>query len=144
MPELEKIRLVFESDDDPAEFKIESVWARRSGDEYIIDNIPFFAKNLALGDVISVEWDEDDEAYYFDKLIRPSGNSVVRISPKDRSLTEKIGQEIVQLACEWESIENGNLIAINIPAVVDYDNIKRYITDSNDIVDYQEACLGFR
>jgi len=33
---------------------------------YIIGNLPFVAKRMALGDTLKVEYDENKKAYYFD------------------------------------------------------------------------------
>ena len=42
-----------------------------------MDSIPFYAPNLALNDVFSVE--EDEGILYFDQLIRMSGHSTIQL-----------------------------------------------------------------
>ena len=137
-----KIRLVYPSLEDPNEYEVESVWTKKVGNTFEIDNIPFFAKNIALGDVVSCEWDDDDMSYYFDELIEVSGNSTVRLLPVSSDYIKEIGISLEKLGCSWESIENGNLIAVNIPRNVDYEIIRNFIIENKLISDYQEACLG--
>ncbi|MBK6840597.1 MAG: DUF4265 domain-containing protein [Bacteroidetes bacterium] len=99
--------------DDEGTYKIESVWATKVGENYKIVNIPFFAKNLALGDIVSVEKDNGD--LYFDTLIEPSGNSVVRLMIFDENNVESVGADLVKLGCGWEGSHIKNLITVNIP-----------------------------
>jgi len=45
------------------EFETESLWCKKEGDYFIIDNIPFIARRVALGDTIKAEYDEEDKAF---------------------------------------------------------------------------------
>ena len=57
----------------------EIVFGRKIGlDKYVIENIPLYAPNLALGDILLVE-KLDDEQLYFEDLLETSENSTVRI-----------------------------------------------------------------
>lgn len=57
-----KVVLVFKNNDRIEE---EAIWAEKMEDgHYKVDNIPFYAPNLALNDVFSVE--EDEGILYFD------------------------------------------------------------------------------
>ena len=140
-----KVLFVYSDDHEPSEFKIESLWAKKIRDDlYKVDNVPFFAKNIAVGDIIKVEYDEEEKSLYFDELVEPSGNSVVRIVPFDKSTSREIEKELLDLGCDWESLENRNLIAVHIPKEVPYDQIKTYLVEGSEKFDYQEACLGFK
>lgn len=56
----------------------ELIWVKPIGNElYKIDNIPFFAPNLAYEDIISIEHEGDK--LYFENLIEMSGNSTVQV-----------------------------------------------------------------
>jgi hypothetical protein len=65
---------------------VESVWAEAGEDaqEYKIDNVPFFSREATLGDIVKVRSDIDGHLW-FDALLRPSGNSLIRIVFFDRS-----------------------------------------------------------
>lgn len=136
-------KVLFVYQDEPGgPYKIESVWATQNGEHYRIDNIPFFAKNIAYGDIVSVE--EDDGELYFDGLITPSGHSVVRLVITDEQEVDKVGQELIALGCDWEGSHIKNLISVDIPKEIDYNKIKQFLDKGRqqDKWDYQEACLG--
>lgn len=67
-------------------FETESLWCTKDGDHFVIDNIPFIAKGISLGDIIKVEYDVDEQIYYFDYFVTFSGNSTVRIIFDDHSI----------------------------------------------------------
>lgn len=137
-----KIALVYQSLSNSEEYEVETVWANKKDEFYQVDNIPFFAKNIALGDIISVEFDKEEDTYYFDELITPSGNSVVRVIAENKSLIPAIGLEVEKLGCSWESLKNSLLVSVNIPSKIDYEKVITYIKESSSIFDYEEACLG--
>jgi hypothetical protein len=136
-----KILLTYKEDE---AYKIESVWATKINENYRIDNIPFFAKNIALGDIISVE--DDNGELYFDRLIEASGNSVVRLVIFDEKEVDNIGNELVKLGCGWEGSHIKSLISVNIPKDVSYKKVKEYLDlgEQKKVFEYQEACLGFK
>lgn len=74
-----RIKVFFVQQVNEDEYETESLWCKADGSNFIIDNIPFVAKRISLGDIIEVEYDDDDEQYYFEDFIENSGNSTVRI-----------------------------------------------------------------
>ena len=137
----EKVLLVYQDVD---EYKIESVWASKSGDYYRIENIPFFAKNVAFGDIVSVE--DEDGALYFDSLIEASGHSVVRIIMFNENDFSDVTKSIEAMGCSWEGSRIKTLISVDIPPEISYDKVKAYLEKgrTEGLFDYQEACLGFK
>lgn len=137
----EKVLLVYQDID---EYKIESVWASKSGDYYRIENIPFFAKNVAFGDIVSVE--DEDGALYFDSLIEASGHSVVRIIMFHENDFSDVTKSIEAMGCSWEGSHIKTLISVDIPPEISYDKVKAYLEKSRaeGRFDYQEVCLGFK
>ncbi len=136
-----KVLLVYADND---EYKIESVWATKIGDYYRIDNIPFFAKNIAPGDIIAVE--EDEGQFYFDSLVEASGNSVIRIVLYNEKDIARITRELELMGCNWEGSHLSRLISVEIPKEIPYNKIKEYLERERlkNVFDYQEACLGFK
>ena len=134
-----KVLFIYE---DEGQYKIESIWASKVGKYYRIENIPFFIKNIALGDLVAVE--SDGGVLYFDSLIESSGNSVVRLIIFNKNEVLRIGEELVKLGCGWEGSHLENLISVNIPKNIPYSKIKIYLDkgESDKQWEYQEACLG--
>lgn len=110
-------------------FSIERVWvsARENG-TFEIDNIPFFSYDVAMGDVVSAE--EDDGDMYFEKLIEASGNSVIRVKLPNEAEVLRLHHELRALGCDSESF--GTLLAVNVPAHVDYEPVFRLLQDGED------------
>lgn len=131
-----KVLLVY---NDNEEYKVESVWTKKVGENYQIENIPFFANNIALGDIVSVEDDEGE--LYFEELIEASENSTIRIVFFE--VEHKIGvcNMIEKFECDWEGSHLPKLVSINVPSDVNYKEVKSYL-DSLNIIDYQEGCLS--
>jgi hypothetical protein len=125
------------------EFETESLWCTKAGDNYIIDNIPFIAKRISLGDTIKAEYDEDDKAYYFDDFVAVSGNSTIRIYFDDENIIEEIREYLKELNCESEAFLSRKLVAVNIPKQIDYKPIKEYLEkgEVNRLWTYEESCL---
>jgi hypothetical protein len=90
-----KLKLVYKDFD--GNIQIESVWAEKIGDYFKIVNIPFFAYNIAYGDIVNA--DEDDDGVYFNELIEPSGHSTIQMIIYDKNDVLKIGDELVELGC---------------------------------------------
>jgi len=134
-----KILFVYTEED---EYKIETLWAIKRGDNYEIDNIPFYISNIALGDIISVEVDEGE--LYFDDFIKESGNSTIQLVTFENIEQLEIGKEFEKLDCKWEGSDLSNYISINIPKTVNYRKVKNFLEKgfADEKWDYKEACLS--
>jgi hypothetical protein len=135
-----KILLTYK--DDEGAYKIESVWATKEGEYYRINNIPFFAANIALNDLVSVE--EDNGALYFNALIEPSGHSAVQMIIFNENEIVQIGKELEQFGCTWEGSHIKTLISIDIPNEVSYNIVKQFLDkgEKDGRWSYKEACLS--
>ncbi|MDC4768982.1 DUF4265 domain-containing protein [Acinetobacter baumannii] len=136
-------KIVIDYLDKNNELSKELIWGEMyKTDQYFVRSIPLFAPNLAFGDLIQVEI--DDETLYFDDLIKPSNNSTLRIVffNNDIKCIEKILTTLESYLCGWEGFESRRYYAINIPKKVDYALIKKYLDDRKDFFDYEESCLS--
>lgn len=118
----------------------ESVWVKPVGEYYQVDNIPFFAPNIAVGDIISVEG--DDGFLHFNELISLSGHSTVQIAVLDVKEKDRIIKQIEIFKCTWEGFKR--IIAIDIPPLLEYKKIKHFLQSEleKQVIDYKEACLS--
>lgn len=135
-----KILLTYK--DDQGEIQIESVWATKEGEYYRINNIPFFATNIALNDLVSVEKDHD--ALYFDELIEASGHSAIQLLIFNENEVMEVGKELEKLGCTWEGSHIKNLISVDIPINVSYTIVKDFLDkgEKEERWSYKEACLS--
>ena len=140
----DKFKVLFVQKVDNDEFETESLWCIRKGDNYIIDNIPFVAKRVSLGDTIKVKYDPDEKAYYFDDFVSVSGNTTVRVYFYDEKIIEDTRDVLNGLGCELEAFMARNILAINVPENIDYKPIKKYL-DQGEVEgmwQYEESCLA--
>jgi Domain of unknown function (DUF4265) len=126
--------------------ELESVWATPVGDGYQIDNIPFYVREIALGDIVRAEKD-DDGMLHFKSLVRPSGHSTVRLwFAKGREQdVELIRQKLRELGCVSELSDLPRLVAVDIPQSVPYERVRKFLdeVEKTGLLEYEEACLGF-
>ncbi|QKJ30362.1 DUF4265 domain-containing protein [Mucilaginibacter mali] len=121
----------------------ETIWAELVNNEYYkIDNIPFFAPNLAYNDIISVE--EDDGVLYFNTLIKSSMHTTIQIIFFDRHKESEVLKKIEEMGCAWEGMQGGAYYAVDVPPNINYNSIKVFLDEQqqNLVLDYKEACLG--
>jgi hypothetical protein len=122
----------------------EIVFGRKIGlDKYVIENIPLYAPNLALGDILLVE-KLDDEQLYFEDLLETSENSTIRIVffNYDPIIVQKILKEIEGYSINWVGFVGGSYYSLNINKNLDYKKIKLFLEENSKIMDYQESCLS--
>lgn len=114
------VKLLFRLKRDPDGYPpvdVESVWAIPHADgSYVIDNIPFFARGVAVGDAVTAK--EIDGELFFEALVRPSGNSLIRIIVFDEVEVPKLCAELKALGCDVET--HGTLVAVDVPASISY------------------------
>jgi hypothetical protein len=121
---------------------LEGIWAKKDGDSYIIDNIPFYTKNYALGDIISVK--EEMGVLYAQSVLQESGNSVVRVLFSDENAVQQNRDRLKKMGCASELSNLPNLIAVDIPKNVNYLDVISFldIGEKNGDWEYQEACIS--
>ncbi len=139
----EEIKLCLLYEDPDGEMGAEYVRGVPVENGYRIDSIPFFASNIARGDVVTVEVDGTE--HYFDTLVAESGASSVQVAILDAAARDPLIARLQALGVEWDSMGEDNLyLALNVPAGVDYRRV-RDLLDAEAAkakLDYREACVG--
>jgi hypothetical protein len=93
----------------------EQLYSWRTDDGFRIDNVPFFAKNIAVGDVVFAT--KTEEGWHrFDRVLSRGGHSAFRVwlSQKLEPNREHVLQEIRRLGGRAE-LTLERLIAIDVP-----------------------------
>jgi uncharacterized protein DUF4265 len=95
-----------------------------------VDNIPYFAKDLSLGDKILVDFNHGIPM--FDAVVERGGHSTYRIFVENAtSKASNTLDTLKAMGCGWEALEisGGKLYALDIPPEVDiydvYDILER-------------------
>ena len=126
-------------------YGIESFWAIPLGDnKYKIDNILFYADNYSWGDIVSVE-DRNGELYV-NGLIEESGHSTIRIIFYNIEDVQKTRLLFENMGCDSEGSNIPELIAFDIPASINYTEIKKILDEGVKLNKwgYEEACLAHK
>jgi Domain of unknown function (DUF4265) len=142
--DMEHIKIFFEHNNSiDGAFGIESAWALPVGlNKFKLDNILFYAKEYALGDVVLVENRNDDN--YVIGLIKESGHSTVRILFNEKEIVELTRSSLKNLGCDSELSELSYLVAVDVPPNINYKNIKNFLENGerqNKWI-YEEACIA--
>jgi hypothetical protein len=139
-----KVVVPLEKDEDdypPADY--ENLWAVPVGEGlFRIDNIPFFAQSIALGDIVAASPEEG--LLRFKEVVQPSGHSTVRLILYDEAEVPKVLEHFKQLGCDSERSHIPGLIAIDVPPSISWASIQWELETghSQERWDYEEACLG--
>ena len=137
------VKVLFRLERDPDGYPpvdVESVWAIRQPDgSYKIDNIPFYARGAAVGDVVTAK--EIDGELFVEALAQPSGNSLIRAIVHDEAEVSKLCAELKALGCDVEVY--GRLVAVDVPAAVSYTPICQLLEAgmNTDRLGFEEAVL---
>jgi hypothetical protein len=100
----------------------ESLWASEEGPGlYRVDNIPFYAKGISSGDVVTAL--PNDGRLQFERVVRPSGNSVFRLYVSDVSDMQATRDNFRDLGCESELHSNPKFVAVEVPSAVTADPV---------------------
>ncbi|WP_063742769.1 DUF4265 domain-containing protein [Flavobacterium psychrophilum] len=137
-----KYKINFDYYDLEDKLSVESVWAIKEDNYYRIQNIPFFIPNIAFGDLISVEIDENE--LYFDEIIETSENSTLQVIFFDEKDVKTITTKLQSFNCGWEGSHLSRYISINVPKNENYFELKEYLTQltNSKIIEFKEACLS--
>ncbi len=80
---------------------------------YIVDNIPFFARDISLGDEISAE--QVEKVLHFSRVLHESKNSTVRVLLKKPGITKAIRDKLHGFGCGTELMDHLSLLAVTMP-----------------------------
>lgn len=144
MSEPVKIHLRLEQDEDgypPA--GVESVWAlpTANASEYIIDNVPFFTRETTVDDVVAAR--EEDGQLWFEHVVCPSKNSLIRVVFFDKSVVQALRDHLSEMGCSVEYMKSFNILAVNIPPQTKLADVQSYLEAEMKAgkIDYEEPLL---
>ncbi len=128
----------------PDEYEVESMWAIKRSEGYELDNIPFFAYSVAVGDIVAAEVD-DEGCLWFESVLKPSRHSTVRLLMVSADDVQGVRDHLKGMGCSSEASDLPKLIAVDVPPGVDYSKIREYLEQMTQegVFEYEEGCLGF-
>jgi hypothetical protein len=141
-----KVKILFEyGTATPGASEVEAMWAVPVKNGYKIDNIPFYAREIALEDVVSATCDSGG-MLRFDRLVEESGHSTVRLwfAKGREGDVPRVRQELRDLGCASELSDLPRLVAVDVPSSVPYEVVRPILEryEREGLLEYEEACLG--
>jgi hypothetical protein len=139
-----KVVVKLEKDEDdypPADY--EGLWTRPLGEGlFQIDNIPFFARGIAWGDIVSALRVEQE--LRFQEVVKPSGHSTLRLIIHDEKDIPSVQAWLEQRGCSIERSHIPGLIAVDVPPTVPMATLKPFLDEgeARERWGYEEACLA--
>lgn len=136
------VKVLFELDNEDGDVDIESIWVTPVKGGYKIDNIPFYAKEVALNDIISATPTQDG-MLMFSGIVETSGHSTIRLWFNNESDVDLVRNNLKNMGCSSE-LDLSRLVAVDIPPGVKYKKLRKYFEQQENvgIFEYEEACLG--
>jgi len=129
------------------EHTVETMWAEiidQKAGIYQLNSIPFYAPNLASGDVILAVYDDDEEMLTYKETISYSGHSTIQVVIfGETSLPKDIMEVFQMLGCSTEQFK-GNYFVIDVPVDLNYTPVRAKLKELSEsgVIDYAEPCLS--
>lgn len=104
---------------------VENIWLRKKkGNLYQVRNIPFWAYNMSLDDIVEAEPDEDGEGLFIKRVVEKSGNKTVRVAFQGKQGVEsaegvKFRDYLKKRKLQYEIFEP-QMFGINVPSEEEY------------------------
>lgn len=125
----------------------ETVWAELLAPTVAkVDSIPWFVRDIALEDLISIDTGQVGQAIFIEKL-KWSGNCTLRVVPLADDTAAGIRDildRVADLGVECEVLGQYGLVAINARPAADLGRLKRLLTQGEERGwwSYEEGCVG--
>lgn len=143
---MSQIKVTFrleQDDDDYPPFAVEDLWATSTDNpaEFVIDNIPFFVRAVALGDTIRV--DSNERGHEFVDVVGKSSNSLIRVIVYSVERISEVCAALERLGCSVERLKGYKIVAVNVPAVASLVAVQSYLQTlkDHDAAGYEEPIL---
>jgi hypothetical protein len=132
-PELEPTaKVLFRVPEEDGSANVETLWAFDLGeDRYQLDNSPFYAYSVSVGDIVYAPVDPDEGRPTFSRVLEKSGNRTVRVifDPPlaDGNSSDDVVKELLALGCSYEGA-NPTYLCIVIPQESDFAAVCSHLT----------------
>jgi hypothetical protein len=127
-------KVLFRVPNEDGTVEVETLWAHDlGGDQYKLDNCPFYAYGVSLHDIVYAPHGPDEERATFQRVVSKSGNRTIRVTFDPPVVvgneSDKILQGLVALGCDYEGA-NPSYVVVNIPPSVALERIAEYLVKS--------------
>jgi len=124
---------------------LEEIWCTSAGgDKFIIDNIPFYARDVSMGDEISTEIRDGER--WFKKVAKLSRNTTVRVFARKSEIAPMLVPTLQSFGGMIEKMEGSPLIAVSLPASADIEGVMDYLDRESNAgsIGFEESSVRYR
>lgn len=124
---------------------LECMWCKRNTDStFTIENIPFYARDVSMGDVIAVE--RRNGELWFNGVVERSANTTVRIIGMRKKPFDEIISKVQSFGGTTEGMEGREFAAVSFPSSADlaaaFEFLDRESAAEN--LGFEESCVRYR
>ena len=102
-------------------------WAERLSErEFRRDNLPWFAYGVSDDDIVEARTTDHEGVFEFVRVIRPSGNRLVRVILEDERQVDSVLGPLVGMGCHYEGA-NRRFISISVPPSVSLEAVGSHL-----------------
>ncbi|MFC8387273.1 MULTISPECIES: DUF4265 domain-containing protein [unclassified Streptomyces] len=145
-----KVHFRLEIEDDRPPASVESLWAVDQGDGTVrLDNIPWFVRDIACGDIVATEPDEEG-VRWAGEVVRRSGNCTIRLIVFRDGGSEAARQSVIDafhgLGVHGDGMERFRMVALDVPPAADLAKVQRLLRHgvAEEWWDMEEGCVTAR
>jgi hypothetical protein len=123
----------------------EQIWCIEDADDlFVIDNIPFYAMDVSLGDEIRTEI--RDDARWFGSLVKASQNTTLRVFARNKEIAPLIIPQLETFGGLTEKMEDSGLIAVSLPPTADIAGALAYLDRESNAgnLTFEESSVRYR
>lgn len=142
-----RVKIIFPIDQDEdgyPPYSVETIWAEVIGEKkYKIDNIPFYVRNVSVGDIVLADSSALGLSYV--STTNKSDNSTLRVICYEDDAKTRLLQRLYNFGCDFEVGVPKDLVAINVPADAKVKALLEYLDAEckGDQLDYEESAARY-
>lgn len=113
-------------------------------DIYQIDNIPFYARDVSIGDEIRTEL--RDGGRWCICVTKPSTNTTLRVFARNPTFEPLLRPKLESFGGQTEKMQGSPLIAVSLPSSADIASALDFLDRENEAgnVGFEESCVRYR
>ena len=124
-------KVLFRIPNEDGSAEVETLWATDlGGDNYRLDNSPFWAYGVSWEDVVFAPFSNEEGMATFQSVVTRAGNRTIRVifdPPISKGNTsDTILQGLISLGCSFEGM-NPKYVSVNIPPSAELNTIRQYL-----------------
>ncbi len=124
----------------------EAIWClpTMSSNSFVVDNIPFYATDISMGDEIKAE--VSSAKLRFMKVLRKSKNTTVRLFAMQGSAESELIPKMQSFGGLTEKMEGSSLVAVSLPPTADLAGAFAYLDSESEKrrIGFEELSVRYR